>query len=88
MKKWIFALCLAGIISACNPSARSLGEFESFTKRLTEKSVGFSQADWDDALQYFDYLWQDVQRYEYSEQDQQKIDSLRQQCVTVFSTHF
>lgn len=86
-KAWLLPL-LVVLLTACHPERRSLEEFSAFTERLSGKSSGYSPADWDDALQHFDYLWQDLQRYEYSPEDYRTIDSLRQLCVELFSTHF
>lgn len=61
---------------------------ESFTERLSARSAGYSAAEWDDALQHFDYLWQDVSRYEYGEADQRRLDSLRMRCARIFATHY
>ncbi|MBP5259963.1 MAG: hypothetical protein J6Z12_04955 [Paludibacteraceae bacterium] len=88
MRKIHILTLLFVLLTACSPESRSLEEFSAFTERLSQKSSGYSDADWDDALQHFDYLWQDLQRYEYSPGDYRTIDSLRRRCVEIFSVHF
>lgn len=73
---------------ACNPGQTALSDLEKFTNRMEQKSESWSLADWDDAAQHYDEIIQTLSRYDYSDEELQRIGQLKGRCTAYFLKHY
>lgn len=88
MKKFLFFIISSLALVACNPGQTALSDLEKFTNRMEQKSESWSLADWDDAAQHYDEIIQTLSRYDYSDEELQRIGQLKGRCTAYFLKHY
>lgn len=87
MKKYLPIFWLSMLFVSCNPSQTALNDLQKFTERIEQKSSGWSEAEWDDALMYYSEICETIERNEYSDQEIREIGKLKGRCIAQFAKH-
>lgn len=87
MKRFLPLLMLSLMLAACNPSQTAVDDLQKLTERIEQKSDKWSEADWDDAMQYYVELCQTIDRYDYTDEQQNQIGELKGRCKAKFRKH-
>ena len=88
MKRFLFFLLTAALLAGCDVKQQTLSDLERFTERIGQKSDGWAEVDWDDALQKFSEIDGSLNRYQYPDSTERHITNLRARCVLKFAEHY
>ena len=81
------ALVTVVVLSSCQPQKQIIKELDTLAGRIVSSSSKWNEADWDDALQYYEELYHACEDYEFSADQQRVIDSLQHVCNVQLMKH-
>ncbi len=89
MKKFIvflMSMAIAFALVSCSSSSQALIEqLDDLATELSEDSDGFSDEDWDKAMAKLSEIEENMQQYEYTDEELKEIGRLTAQCLKSFA---
>jgi len=80
----IFMLsCL--ILSSCNKKQNAIDDLENFSEELKENSAEYTSQDWEEANAEYEQLVEQVDQYEYTDEELKEIGRLKARCLKQMS---
>lgn len=80
---WIVLSCVS-----CNRAESAINQLDSFSQRVISSSSSWSDADWDDALQYADELTITLSECSLSEEQLRRVDAINAEFWPLFVRHY
>ena len=84
----LFTITIMLIIASCSDKKTDvLNDFEAFTEELVSNYKDYTQDDWDVAQNQFGQINEELEQYDYSDEELNRIGELKGQCFAVFAKH-
>ena len=81
----IASLCVCVFLSCTDKTASALNDLESFTEELSAHYKNYTQEDWDIAENQFDMICEELDNYDYTDEELVKIGKLKGRCTAIFA---
>lgn len=73
------------LIGCSDKKADALNDLEAMTELLTTETTDFIQDDWDVAQSQFDQICEELEQYDFTDQELKHIGELKGKCTAVFA---
>ena len=87
-KRLIQALLIAIlslVLTACNKQEQAIDDLRSFSEQLKEESADYTEEDWQQAGEQYQLLIENIDQYEYTDDQQKEIGRLKAVCIKQMS---
>ena len=74
-------------ISCVDLKINPLDKMESFTEELELNSANYTQEDWDVAENQYELICEELDQYDYTDEELRHIGKLKGRCTTIFAKH-
>lgn len=83
MKKIIFSLSLLviALLTSCDKKQSAIDDLENFSQELKENSSDYSNQDWEEANEQYQLLVEQIDQYEYTDEELKEIGKLKARCL-------
>lgn len=83
MKKIIFSLSLLiiALLTSCDKRQSAIDDLENFSQELKENSSDYSNQDWEEANEQYQLLVEQIDQYEYTDEELKEIGKLKARCL-------
>ena len=90
MKKVLFVIvvCLTALMSACDSKQSPIKELSDLAEELSENGNNYSDEDWDSAVEQFETITKNLERYSYSDAEQKEIGKLKARVCFLFGSKY
>lgn len=87
MKKIVFLLSLfaVALFTSCDKRQSAIDELESFSEELKENASEYTNEDWEEAGNQYQMLVEQVDQYEYTDEELKEIGKLKARCIKYMS---
>ena len=88
MKKLALLLtcsCTLLFMSCSDEKTDAMNDLEAITEELTTKSADYTQEDWDIAENQFGLICEELDQYEFTDEQLKHIGKLKGKCTSVFA---
>lgn len=72
-------------IGCSDKKADALNDLETLAEQLTAESTDFTQDDWDVAQNQFNQVCEELEQYDFTDQELKHIGELKGKCIAVFT---
>lgn len=76
---------LSMILTACNKQEQVIDDLRSFSEQLKEESDDYTEEDWQQAGEQYNLLIENIDQYEYTDDQQKEIGRLKAVCIKQMS---
>lgn len=73
------------LIACSDKKADALNDLEAMTEQLTTETTEFTQDDWDVEQNQFDQICEELEQYNFTDQELKYISELKGRCTAVFA---
>ena len=87
MKKIAFLLSLfaVALFTSCDKRQSAIDDLESFSEELKENASEYTNEDWEEAGNQYQMLVEQVDQYEYTDEELKEIGKLKAKCFRSFA---
>ena len=90
MKKISILLVFASLyvclfLSCTDKTASALNDLENFTEELSDQCRNYTQEDWDISESQYNMICEELDNYDYTDEELVKIGKLKGRCTTIFA---
>lgn len=88
MRKFALLLtcsCILLLMGCSDGKTDALNDLEAITEELTTKSADYTQEDWDIADNQFGLICEELEQYEFTDEQLKHIGELKGKCTAVFA---
>jgi len=78
---------LSLFISCMDLKINPLDKMESFTEELEQNSANYTQEDWDVAENQYELICEELDQYDYTDEELRHIGKLKGRCTAIFAKH-
>ena len=78
---------LSLVLTACNKQEQAIDDLRSFSEQLKEESADYTEEDWQQAGEQYQLLIENIDQYEYTDDQQKEIGRLKGICLAQFTKH-
>ena len=79
------SLCVCTFLSCTDETVSALNDLESFTEELSDQCRNYTQEDWDIAESQYNMICEELDNYDYTDEELVKIGKLKGRCTTIFA---
>ena len=76
---------LSLVLTACNKQEQAIDDLRSFSEQLKEESADYTEEDWQQAGEQYQLLIENIDQYEYTDDQQKEIGRLKAVCIKQMS---
>lgn len=83
MKRIYFFIMLVMSIAftSCDKKQSAINDLENFSEELKENSSDYSSQDWEEANEQYQLLVEQIDQYEYTDEELKEIGKLKARCL-------
>lgn len=83
MKRIYFFIMLVMSIAftSCDKKQSAINDLENFSEELKENSSDYSSQDWEEANEQYQLLVEQIEQYEYTDEELKEIGKLKARCL-------
>lgn len=81
----LIIITFCALFSSCNKKQAAIDELEAFYVELKDNSSEYSGQDWEEANEQYQLLVEQIEQYEYTDEELEEIGKLKARCLKVFS---
>ena len=87
MKKIAFLLSLfaVALFTSCDKRQSAIDDLESFSEELKENASEYTNEDWEEAGNQYQMLVEQVDQYEYTDEELKEIGKFKARCIKYMS---
>lgn len=86
MRKIVLLILITMFLIGCSDKkADALNDLEAMTEQLTTETSDFTQDDWDVARNQFNQICEELEQYDFTDQELKHISELKGKCTAVFA---
>lgn len=78
-------LIVLTFVSCTDKRVNAMSELEAFTEELTTNATHYTDEDWDIAQNQFDVICEELEQYDYTDEELKQIGKLKGRCKVVFA---
>lgn len=76
---------LSIVLTACNKQEQAIDDLRSFSEQLKEESAEYTQEDWQQAGEQYQQIVEEINQYEYTDEQLKEIGRLQAVCIKQMS---
>ena len=76
---------LSLVLTACNKQEQAIDDLRSFSEQLKEESAEYTQEDWQQAGDQYQQIVEEINQYEYTDEQLKEIGRLQAVCIKQMS---
>lgn len=90
MKKGLFIIlvCLTALMSSCNSKQSPVNELSDLAEEISENGNNYSDEDWEAAAEQFEGITEELEGYNYSDEEQKEIGKLKARVCFLFGSKY
>lgn len=77
--------CILLLMGCSDEKTDALNDLEAITEEITTKSADYTQEDWDIAENQFGLICEELEQYEFTDEQLKHIGKLKGKCTAVFA---
>ena len=77
--------CILLLMGCSDEKTDALNDLEAITEEITTKSANYTQEDWDIAENQFGLICEELEQYEFTDEQLKHIGKLKGKCTAVFA---
>ena len=81
----LFASAILFMISSCSSKQTPVNQLEDFATELQENGENYSGDDWEKAIADYSKIEEDLQQYDYTDEELKEIGKLKAKCFKAFA---
>ena len=90
MKKGLFIIlvCLTALMFSCNSKQSPINELSDLAEEISENGNNYSDEDWEAAADQFEGITEELEGYNYSDEEQKEISKLKARVCFLFGSKY